>query len=302
MIVDSGSRWQSERVGRQVADQERRSPPRLFGIQARDAPVVAVLRRGPSEWWQVGRWDLARLVYEPGAWFHGTLYPQKCDLSPDGRWLLYSAMKQGSTWAAGDIYEAISRLPWLTALAAWNAGTTYTRGFHFHTVPGPSAAGDPDVGDATPCLRRYAINLTRPVQFAVERRRGWTESVDTPPRERGGAWDEQRRVEMEKPQPGRDGCRLQVTGSYAAFRGMPDARDPAEYSLVRDEELYVLEGVQWADWDSTGRLLTATTTGRLEVHGVDDRSGAPSGDADFSVDLSTARPDPQPPPDWAQEW
>ncbi|MGH8892147.1 MAG: hypothetical protein ACRDWY_02395 [Actinomycetes bacterium] len=62
-------------------------PPRLFGIPAENAPVVAVLRRGPSDWWHVGVWATDRMAYEPGAWVHGTVYPQRCDLSPDGRWL-----------------------------------------------------------------------------------------------------------------------------------------------------------------------------------------------------------------------
>lgn len=265
--------------------------------------MAAVLRRGPSDWWQVGKWDLVRFEYEPGAWFHGTLYPQKCDLSPDGRWLMYSAMKQGATWAAGDIYEAISRLPWLTALAAWNAGTTYTRGFHFDPTPGLSQAGDPDVGDATPCVKRYGIRLTRPVQFAVERRRGWVESADTPPRDRGGPWDELRQVEMQKPQPGAGrSWVLRVSGAYGAFRSLPDARDPASYFLTRGQQLHVLDGIQWADWDAEGRLLVATTSGRLEVRRVDGVKGLTENGPLFAVDLSTAVPDPQPPPAWATEW
>jgi hypothetical protein len=54
---------------------------------------VAVLRRGPSAWSHVGRWDLARGRYEPGAWIRSNLYPQRCDLSPHGRWLCYFTLK-----------------------------------------------------------------------------------------------------------------------------------------------------------------------------------------------------------------
>src|SRR4029453_11590977 len=32
--------------------------PRIFGIIALDAPVVAVVRRGPTDWMHVSRWDL----------------------------------------------------------------------------------------------------------------------------------------------------------------------------------------------------------------------------------------------------
>jgi len=55
-----------------------------FGIPAARVPVVAVLGRGPSDWSHVGRWDVARGVYELGAWIRGDLYPQRCDLSPTG--------------------------------------------------------------------------------------------------------------------------------------------------------------------------------------------------------------------------
>jgi hypothetical protein len=94
------------------------TPPRIFGIRAIRAPVVAVLARGPSRWMRLGRWDVERDTYEHGAWLAGTVYPERCDLSPDGRWLAYFALKPSSRWDAGWTYVAVSRLPWFTALAA----------------------------------------------------------------------------------------------------------------------------------------------------------------------------------------
>jgi hypothetical protein len=67
----------------------------------------------------VSRWDLETPAYEPGAWLRGTIYPQRCDLSPDGRWFAYFALKASAEWELGPTYIVISRLPWLTALAAW---------------------------------------------------------------------------------------------------------------------------------------------------------------------------------------
>ncbi len=96
-----------------------RPPPRLVGNPARAASVVAVLRRGPSDWTHVARWDVDALTYVSGSWLHGTLYPQRCAVSPDGRWLCYVALKTGGRWSAGSTYVAVSRLPWLTAPAAW---------------------------------------------------------------------------------------------------------------------------------------------------------------------------------------
>ena len=90
--------------------------PRIFGIVALQAPVVAVIRRGPTDWMHVSRWDLEAPAYEPGAWLRGTIYPQRCDLSPDGRWFAYFALKASAEWELGATYIVISRLPWVTAL------------------------------------------------------------------------------------------------------------------------------------------------------------------------------------------
>lgn len=266
-----------------------RAAPRIYGIPAADAPVVAIIRRGPSDWCHVGRWDLASDIYEPGAWFHGTLYPQKCDLSPDGRYLAYSAMKVRSDWPAGDIYEAVSRLPWLTALGAWNSGTTYTRGMHF--VADGGDVGAPDVGYVSPCP--WGLRWTRTDQFAVERRRGWVESEETPEREVGGHWDEKRRVEMVK---WHGDQALHVEGRYAAFRVGDPEDGPPVYWVTRGDEVEVLEGVQWADWDRRGRLVAATTDGRLAHRSASNSMWA------AVADLAGLAPEPRPAPAWAAKW
>jgi hypothetical protein len=106
--------------------------PRVFGIPAGEAPVVAVRQRDPSARCRTGRRELEPPAYEPGSWVHGTLYPQRCDLSPDGRWLAYFVHKAAAAWGPGGTYPAISRLPWLRALAAWGTDP----------APAPPEAGD----------------------------------------------------------------------------------------------------------------------------------------------------------------
>lgn len=273
-----------------------RSPgPRIFGIPAAAAPLVAVIRRGPSGWSHVGVWRTDEGVYEPGAWLRGTLYPQKCDVSPNGRWLAYSAMKQPADWPAGEIYEAVSRLPWLTALAAWNSGTTYTRGIHFTRNPADTDVGAPDVGDSAPCLERYGLCWTGAEQFSVEHRRGWHESGATLPRAAGGPWDEKRNVEMVKKQPG-GAITLHVAGAYAGFRSGDPSVEPPVYWLTSGDDIGPLEAVQWADWNSSGRLLVATADGRLQTRSLGHGTLAEV------ADLGKLVPQPTPPPDWATEW
>lgn len=275
--------------------------PRLFGIPATKAPVVAVLRRGPSAWFHLGRWDTEAGTYEPGAWLRGTVYPQRCDLSPDGRWFVYFALKASASWAPGPTYIAVSRLPWLTALAAWGTGGTWTRGLAF-AERGTAAypPGPPETGALEPLLQRYALDHRRPASFAVERARGWTETADTPPRSADDPWDEKRiaRVTMEKPRPGDPALRLRVRGWYAAHRGFGPDRWPARYALAdATGEERPLDGVQWADWAHDGRLLVATVAGLLQV-----RDDPQSPEASWSADEAALEPDPSPPPAEAAVW
>lgn len=290
----------------------RPSGPRLFGIPATDAPVVAVIRRGPSGWTHLGRWDTARDGYEAGSWLRGIIYPQRCDLSPDARWFAYFALKGGARWPAGATYVAVSRMPWLTALVAWATDGTWTRGFHFTERRGALADGPrpadalgllPAVGDAAPLLERYGLTWTRAATFAVERRRGWTETADNPPRGEDDPWDERRasRVTMEKPRPRDTRTRLLVRGRYAAFRDMQPSWGPPRYAVGSEDGTrrdVDLADVQWADWDRRGRLLVATVNGELQVR--EDATDARS--VVWRQDLAEMRPSPVEPPAEAGRW
>lgn len=92
---------------------------RLYFIVARAAPTAVVFRRGPSRQVELLRWDLATDRVVPGQWLKGRIYERRCDLSPNGELLIYFAAKYETkmrTWTA------ISRPPFLTALALWSKG------------------------------------------------------------------------------------------------------------------------------------------------------------------------------------
>ena len=271
-------------------------PPRLFGIPAARAPIVAVFRRGPSDWSHVGRWDVGRGVYEPGAWIHANLYPQRADVSPDGRWLSYFTLKPGARWAVGGTYIALSRLPWLTALAAWPTCGTWTCGAHFVEDRRTWEPGAPQVGHVGAVQRSFGMAWTRAATFAVERRRGWTETADTPPRSLNDAWDQQRAVAMEKRRPGtRADVRLVVRGYYAAFRStLPGAPKDTDYTIVERGRVQPVADAQWADWAPDGRLLVATREGHLQIRDGDKVT--------FDADLAAFAPTPLPPPAEASVW
>lgn len=273
--------------------------PHIFCIPAEKAPLVAVIRRGPSAWTHLGAWDIGLSRYTPGAWIRAHLYPQRCDLSPDGRWFSYVALKGNATWNVGTTYVAISRMPWLTALCAWATCGTWTRGIHFVPDRDVWEVEAPDTGDVAPCRKMFGIAVTRPASFAVERRRGWSETPDSPRRNPNDMWDESRAgtVKMERVRPLSGGkTRLVVSGYFAAFRSGRGS-EPV-YEIVDDGKTQRLNGAQWADWDPEGRLLVATTDCKLQIRDVSDHQMSVRSE----VDLSTLSPESSPPPGEAYRW
>lgn len=105
---------------------------RMFVIPARDEPVAVILRRGPSRWYHVILWDTRRDTFTRGAWIKARIYEDKCDLSPDGRLFVYF-VHQGSRGGTPytHAWTAVSRPPWLQALAVWPQRTTYGGGGRF---------------------------------------------------------------------------------------------------------------------------------------------------------------------------
>jgi len=276
--------------------------PRIFCIPALKATIAAVIRRGPSAWFQLGKWDIERARYEPGGWLKASLYPQRCDLSPDGRWFCYVTLKGSARWKVGSAYVAVSRLPWFTALAAWSTDGTWTRGVHFVEGTGIWQVSEPDEGSVAACRGTFGIAVSPATTFAVERRRGWVEAPGSPPKAHDDIWDLRRAgdLRMEKARPGSAGAvRLRVHGEFAAFRSGPSGRaGQACYGLVEDGRVTPLEDAQWADWYSDGRLLVATTDGKLQIREYSRRAWR----VGWEFDLRPFSPDPSPPPRDALRW
>jgi hypothetical protein len=266
--------------------------PRLYAMVATGAPVALVFRRGPSRWWHLARWNLTSGALEPGAWFHGTLYPRRSDLSPDGKLLTYLALKGGPRAFLGGTYSAVSKAPWLFALAAWRECIgTYSRGAHF-TTPSRRALTDVEVGSLRPLRqRRLGLALTGTEQYAAERRRGWVEHETCPPRAASDTWDEKRSVILVKPRPRGDQRLLLTDRGWNPSRAI-QGRHP-RYDI---EGGPALRDAVWADWDPKGRLLVATNRGTLEIRTL--RALEPV----VVHDLANLPRTPTEAPAWARRW
>lgn len=105
---------------------------RLFMILARKAHTAVIFRRGPSKWVQLIRWNTDNDTFEGGQWFRGRIYERRCDLSPDGSLLVYFAQKISARSLKDKEYTyawtAVSKPPYLTALALWPKGDCWNGG------------------------------------------------------------------------------------------------------------------------------------------------------------------------------
>jgi len=250
----------------------------MFVLLARQANVGVILRRGPTDWWHVILWDTERDGFERGQWFRGRLYPDKCDVSPDGKLFIYFAGKFLSRNVAKGYHEtwtAVSRPPYLTALALWPIGDTWggqgvfldnrtvlvatsspSFGARHHPdhPPGPLRVleycslekGDPR-HDAEPCWRS-----------------GW-QGVPAPrqPHQNGSHFAAWRKTSGDLVLE-RDAKRKSSWGGTVYEEYLPHpSRRRSLYTLYRlDGEPVALFEAHWADWDQRGRLV-ATVGGRV---------------------------------------
>ena len=78
----------------QTERADRRSV-RADGVH--DAQVAVVFRRGPTKQVRMILWRLDSDELERGQWLAGRIYPERCDISPDGRLVIYFGMRRGDT-------------------------------------------------------------------------------------------------------------------------------------------------------------------------------------------------------------
>ncbi len=273
---------------------------RLYVLTAAKAPLALVLRRGPTGWWHLMQWDLEALTLTPGAWFHGYLYPRRCDISADGRLFGYYTLKMtGAHQGWPDAFFAVSKAPWLQALAAWKTCGTWTWGCQF--LEGEKLS-------IQAAVEQQPFHGTYPHPFSTspmgtdwpkrdvwnEMKRGWLLSGNDDPLVAPPS------LAMRRKQPGRTGgAVLGLIHKGVNFRkpGMEGVQ--LEYFLQESpNDVTPLVDAVWADWDHDGRLLMATRSGTLEIL---ECQGTTLKQV-WSVDLRDRTPDPQPAPDWASHW
>ena len=103
-------------------------PARLHVVSAKEAPLSVIFRRGPSRNVCTILWDRSTDSFSVGQWLKGRIYERRSDISPDGKYLIYFAMN--GKWSSEGIgtWTAISKVPWLKAIAFFVEVGTYEGG------------------------------------------------------------------------------------------------------------------------------------------------------------------------------
>lgn len=277
-------------------------PPRLHILAARTEPVAVILRRGPSKWCHVLRYRTDTDELEPGSWFRGRIYQFRCDLSDDGRSMVYLAMgDKGQTW------NGVCEPPLLTPIAQWSNYSTYYGGGIWLSDQllavniGKNAArgaGQPFSPDVVAPSEDHGLHFVIHDSSALNPRGSiWGESEGVLyPRLLRDGWTRQGPFGEDRMSEGKD-YEVRHEGD-AGWSTEPTAQRPMVRMYYRgyfakkgrrfefqmpDYPTVLTPEVEWATWDCTDNLVVARRGCIERWTPADFARGAPSFAADLSM-------------------
>lgn len=285
-----------------------------------------VFRRGPSRHVAILKWWLETDTVELGQWFRGRIYERRCDLSPDGELMVYFAATYRGPLAS---WTAVSRPPFLTALALWQNGSGWGGGGLFTSSRELGLNHRADKMALAPHMTcpakmqfaQYAEYAghgeDNPICHDRMTRDGWTcvaAGRASPYRMNGPehwTFDEPEAYERPQPRhPPRHKARPVVHSMILRreLRGI-GVRNGAWYReafSLRDADGVTrpIPDCDWADWDSTGDLLFAARGHlyRLDAHSATRSAVEAAAAARVIADLRSLIFEPIDSPEAAQKW
>ena len=118
--------------------------PRLYVLMRPDCDHAVVLRQGPSKVFCVIGWNLKTDEVVVGQWCKHKIYVGRCDISSNGKYLVYFALDGQWKSEAKGAWTAVSYAPYLKALKLYPQGHTWGGGGMFYrdreTAPATVAA------------------------------------------------------------------------------------------------------------------------------------------------------------------
>lgn len=264
--------------------------PRIHVMLARSAPIGVILRRGPALWVRLAVWHTTTDAITLGQWFHGRVYEERCDVSPDGSLIIYFAAKHWRR-SVPSCWTAISRPPYFTALQLWSRTDTWAGGGYFEderTVRVDQC--DPCGLKNTPLhfiVNEYCIWSDKKRRFRLS---GWNMRENPPDACKGRG-----------PRQTTEFARASRDGRFRLVRQERDGFGQSHrYHLVHRKSGMTIDlpVATWADWDHRGRLTFASKGKLLAAEIAEDGIEATHEIADFN----NMKPENVPAPDWATRW
>ena len=280
---------------------------RIFGVIARAAPRVVLIRRGPTKHVLLLTWDTTKHEFHAGQWFKGRIYEERCDLSPKGDKLIYLAASHKGELQS---WTAVSRPPFLTALALWPNMGTWGGGGLFESARvlqlNSGSLKPADGFKIPPELRVVPIapwagrGEDEPIASTRMKRDGWelADAGEVTHYRKGIPYS----WEFVRPQRWRKTC-----GPWTLERALLGIHEPDGSWHVYEHRILDAEGnpahdlgrSDWADWSTSRELLFAKEgkVGRM-VPGSRGLLGEP----EELVDLRPLKFEATPPPREALGW
>jgi len=289
---------------------------RIYVLLARKAATALVFRRGPTKNVLLLRWDLTEDTIQEGQWLRGHIYERRCDLSPSGEHLVYFAAKWRGKYPS---FTAVSRPPFLTALAlwegmgAWGGGGTFsderTLMINHRLVGKPDEGGLAPKMSASPFHAHSGKGEDFPIWDERLRRDGWT-------LKQWGGWSarslsgveadiagERTKVWAKIDPPIIYRRVLEHATIEMRIHGLHETNGPwyaLEHDVLdsRGNTIMSLGRADWADFDRRGDLLFAKS-GRIYRA---TRHKSTFDDPRELFDLRAHRFTQRPSPPWARQW
>ena len=238
----------------------KRTPSaRIHLLPAKSAPYVVVIRRKPTDWFHVIRWNTETDQLEHGSWLNGKLYSKRSDVSHDGNWLIYLAIERGV-----GIDNRISHPPLLAPVVTVDSAGTYHGGGYWASESTLRLNGwhwpfFRDFKSKTQSALPYTLEeyVEETEDFGVLYRRlirdGWFRAGDD--------WGIETRIkskDYETERVGDYGWEYQPTPQHPTLRmvytGYKNGTYQFKFRLDEFPDL-INEKTDWACWDCLGQLI-----------------------------------------------
>lgn len=291
-----------------------KAPPRRVSVFfASDAPVGVLLKRGPTDWVQLVKWDVQTDQFEAGQWMKARVDENSFDLSPDGRLIVYWA--RSNTKRDLREWTAVSKPPYFTALALWPwIGSYFGGGFFESSTRLWISTGGGEVKlhpNFEPCPLEVSTALKelslrqRSIYQRRLLRRGWRciQAADEPMPLRSTAPKAMMRAFREAPpikQPWEiwewQSPKGEIIRMLSYFSPYGRTKDTLFYQRLPNGEEQLIE-YPVLDWDQRGRMVRVEG-GKVFVAEFQEGQLVEQ----ELIDLNAAEPERLEAPPWAKNW